>query len=296
VPFLLGKALYRKYDIIHTADGVAARWFRRLGGPLGRKVPLVLNTASSSLRFCGKFEWVETMAPMYLEQASEMGLDTKRWFVNPYWVDTKVFAPPSQAEKDTLRDTLGIPKESFVVISVGAIDLRHKRMQHIVTEVARLRIKSGEKVFLIIAGATVGRDTRYVRDFARERLKDGYLVLSDLDRKRMADLYKVGDVFCLASLQELFGMVIIEAMATGLPVIVQSNRVQEWAVGRGGLLIDMQRIGGLADSAAEFLSDHDKRESCSKEARKRCLSVFSKTAVLPGILKMYETVLGERQL
>lgn len=290
VPSLLAKALVQDYDVIHTADGVVAKWFQGLCRRPGVEIPVILNTASSSIEFCRRFDFVETIAPQYKQQAAKMGLETDRWFVNYYWVDGERFSPPTLQEREASRESLGIPRDSFVLISVGALDWRHKRMHYVIDEVARLRARTSARVFLLLAGASVGADTDYIRNLAKERLKKDYLIISDLGRTEMPKLYKAADLFCLASTGELFGLVVIEAMATGLPALVHANPIQEWIVGQGGLALDMREPGLLAETVLHFLASEDETKAYSKEARKRCLNTFSREKVLPGVVEMYRSI------
>ncbi|MFC1499060.1 glycosyltransferase [Verrucomicrobiota bacterium] len=85
--------------------------------------------------------------------------------------------------------------------------------------------------FLLIAGATEN-ESQDVIDLAKSLLPQSqFKILLDMPKEDMPELYHVMDVFALCSLEEMFGICFIEAMASGVPCIGHRYPVTEWMLG-----------------------------------------------------------------
>ncbi len=125
----------------------------------------------------------------------------------PNGVDLKLFKPPTEQEKQSIRARYNIPRDEFVVLFVG-----------------RFVPKKG---FDILYNA---KDPAYLLVFAGggiipESLKIDHLVkiIGPLPQEELATLYQASDVFILPSYGEGFPLSIQEAMATGLPIITSKQ-------------------------------------------------------------------------
>jgi len=84
--------------------------------------------------------------------------------------------------------------------------------------------------FLLIAGAKTSETLELVA-LAESLIPGRYKIMTDCDRARMPDLYHVMDVFVLTSLFEMMPIALLEALASGLPCLVNRHPVLEWMVG-----------------------------------------------------------------
>jgi glycosyltransferase involved in cell wall biosynthesis len=112
----------------------------------------------------------------------------------------------------------------------------------------------------IIAGD--GPEHAALRRLASElRLGDAAQFTGALPDQALERLYRRADVFCLPSVQEGFGIVFLEAMACGLPVIATASAAIPEVIphGRAGLLVPPGDVGELASALAELLSDGAQR-------------------------------------
>ena len=72
---------------------------------------------------------------------------------------------------------------------------------------------------------------------------------------KMPDIYNLADVFTLASKPfEAFGMVLIEAMACGLPVVATDDPIRREIVGDAGLFVDPTSVGSYTKALKEALN------------------------------------------
>ncbi len=159
-------------------------------------------------------------------------------FMIPHGVDLQRFHPGVAASDFRARH--GIPAQAFVVISVGTIGYVHKRMDYVIQEVAAL-----PEAYLLVVGQPC-EDTPAIQALG-QRLMGARAVFTSLAHHELAQAYASADVFTLGSLFETFGIVYIEAMAMGLPVIC-SQHVNQRHIVKEGIFIDMQRPGALTQA------------------------------------------------
>ncbi len=81
------------------------------------------------------------------------------------------------------------------------------------------------------------------------------------DDDAVARMYRQADIFCLPSVQEGFGIVFLEAMASGLPIVATTAAAIPEVVPhrRAGLLVPPGDVGALADALIELLRNPDQR-------------------------------------
>lgn len=139
--------------------------------------------------------------------------------------------------KSDFRKIHEIPDDAYVVISVGTICYWHKRMDYVIEELAGL-----DDVYLVIAGQSCG-DTPAIQELGTRLLGDRIRFVT-LPHDELATAYAAADLFVLGSLFEAFGIVYIEAMAMGLPVIC-TNHPNQISIVQEGVFIDMKQPGAL---------------------------------------------------
>ena len=80
--------------------------------------------------------------------------------------------------------------------------------------------------------------------------------------------YEKAHIFCLPSLQEGFGIVFLEAMCAGLPVVAMNVSAVPEVLGDSGLLVDKNDMQGLSDSIVRLLRDDELHETLRCKGRK----------------------------
>jgi phosphatidylinositol alpha-1,6-mannosyltransferase len=102
-------------------------------------------------------------------------------------------------------------------------------------------------------------------------LRDTVTLLGDVTRDQLASEYVSAQCFCLPSVQEGFGIVFLEAMAAGLPVVAcRAAAVPEVVVdGQTGVLVPPRDPAALADALAAMLGRSDRARELGEAGRRR---------------------------
>nr|WP_245795463.1 TIGR03088 family PEP-CTERM/XrtA system glycosyltransferase [Thioalkalivibrio denitrificans] len=112
-------------------------------------------------------------------------------------------------------------------------------------------------------------------------------------REDVPDLMRAMDIFVLPSLAEGICNTILEAMASGLPVIATDvgGNPDLVTVGETGALVPAGQPNALADALVDYLTNADRREREGKAARARAEKEFSMEAMVRGYMEVYGRVL-----
>jgi glycosyltransferase involved in cell wall biosynthesis len=189
------------------------------------------------------------------ESLLENGVDPERIHVVPYGVDTERFHPP--AVDSALQSG---PGGSLRILFVGRVGQR-KGIGYLLRAVAELR--RTREVTLRVVGNLWGEQEPY-RPFSED-----YLHLPRQPDSIYPQVYREADVFVLPSLIEGFGLVILEAMASGLPVIVTPNTGGRDIVTDGveGFIVPIRDTSALKERLVFLQDNPDARRQMGMAAR-----------------------------
>ena len=166
---------------------------------------------------------------------------------------------------------------------------RRKGLIYLLEAVAILR-RQGIPVRLTTAGG--GQQLAELRRVAND-LGIGELVtflghLPDPDDEKLPQLYSQADVFVFPSLAEGFGFVLVEAMASGLPVVASDISAIPEVVGDAGVLFPARNPEALAEILRELAEDPRRRTELGARGRDRVESRFTWNTVIPKLISTYE--------
>jgi len=184
----------------------------------------------------------------------------------PCGVDTDLFVPGDRAEA---RRRLGLD-ERPVLLWVGRI-APIKGLDTLLDAVARLSA-AGQGLRLLIVGGeadepTNGHEASLRQRIERLRLEDTVRFIGPQPQSVLPVYYVASDVTVLPSYYESFGMVALEAMACGSPVIASrvGGLVTTVRDGVTGFLVPDSDVAALADRIASLLADPDLRWRIGRE-------------------------------
>lgn len=206
--------------------------------------------------------------------------------VIPNAVDHRRFRP--DLDGSAVRAKLKLPPDVPVVLLVGRI-VPHKGIEHFV-EAAR-HVPAAR---FVIAGA--GSFLEAMKRLAASLgVSDRIRFTGRVSEARLPEVYAACDVFVLPSVSRLeaFGIVALEAMATGKPVVVADiPGVREIiADGEEGLLAEPVNPLDLAGKIRRLLEDPERRRAMGQRGREKVLASFSIERVADQVEALYRSVL-----
>lgn len=176
--------------------------------------------------------------------------------------------------------------ENIRIISVGSLDYR-KGFDILIEAISK--IKSRKNFTLEIYGEGPQRD-RLKKQIEELRLQNVVSLKGFAPRKYLAELYKSSDFFVLASRWETFGVVYIEALASGLPVIAtKCGGPEDFVNNQNGILIETDNVKQLTESIEQMLLNitlYDK-DRISDEVREK----FSPQFIANKIIQTFQEFL-----
>ena len=139
----------------------------------------------------------------------------------PTWVDTVIFRPlPATAAgadtRATCRRTLGIGNVIEVLVYVGRLDRQKDPL--LLLQAFKLALAQDNNLHLVIVGDGALR-SKVEAALLREKLRDRVTMTGMLNRQAIADLLGSADLFVMSSAYEGMPIAVLEALATGLPVV-----------------------------------------------------------------------------
>lgn len=250
-----------------------------------------------------KYRWLRRAAIPFVDLFVPMSKDLARWLetgvrvparkiVQLYnGVDTTRFTPRNGARQLDLGD-VPLPDDAFVIGSVMRLE-PVKSPQTLVQAFARLVHSVPEhsrRLRLLVVGDG-GERAALERLAADERV--GQHVLFVGQRDDIAYLLQAMDLFVLTSLNEGISNTILEAMATGLPVVatdVGGNR-ELVSPGTTGTLCAPGDSDALALAMRDYLADTARARRHGEAARQKAERSFSLTAMVKGYDDLYQRLL-----
>lgn len=201
----------------------------------------------------------------------------------PNFVDPERFTP---SRKKELREQFGLG--CGPVLMHASNFRRVKNVRDVVKVFARVAEK--RPACLVLVGDGPEREPAAI--LAEEYgISDRVFFMGD--QKEVEAILPAADVFLLPSSQESFGLVALEAMSCGVPVIgCRAGGLPELIVhGETGFLYEVGDVEGMAGAALEILGSDAKRERMARAARARAATDFATGPIVDRYEALYREVL-----
>lgn len=311
-------------DVVHCHT-----WYSHFGGILAKLLygtPLIITTHSLEPLRPWKYEqlgrgydfsvWIEQtalqMADVIIAVSEETRKDILKHFmldaqkikVIPNGIDTEEYFP--QIEKDELQQ-YGIPIDLPYVLFIGRIT-RQKGIIHLVRAIQHINPQIG---IVLCAGAP---DTAEIaQEMANgvaeiQRTRPHVYWIQEMVPKRTAiQLYSHAKIFCCPSIYEPFGIINLEAMACGVPVVASAvGGIKEVVINeQTGLLVDFEQENqspfepvspdkfarDLAGAINRLASNEVLRKQMGEAGQRRAEEVFSWKNVAKQVLALYHAIM-----
>lgn len=164
-------------------------------------------------------------------------------------------------------------REKFI-LHVGAIQ-RRKNIARLVEAFEQV----GPEWNLVLAGSLGFGGEEILQRIRQSPRRDEIRVLGYVSDKTLADLYSRASIFAFPSLDEGFGMPVLEAMAAGVPALTSSSSALPEVSGDAALLVDPRDVGAIAAALRKLTTSEELRSELARRGLAHAASFSWETAV-----------------
>ncbi|MEY9970397.1 N-acetyl-alpha-D-glucosaminyl L-malate synthase BshA [Lysinibacillus sp. RC46] len=242
------------------------------------------STLSQAIKYgINKSDIVTTVSEALKQQTYEL-IDTVKPINTIYnFVDEREYFPRNSG---TLKEQFGIQEDEKVIIHVSNFR-KIKNLPHIID--AFMKIRANMKAKLLLVGD--GPEKHRVMDQVKE---SSYMedVLFLGKQENLAELYAISDLKLLLSQQESFGLVLLEAMACGVPCIGSAVGGIPEVIEHGvdGYIVELGDTDAVAEYAVNLLKDEEKLQHFREAAIRAVDEKFHSSKIVEQYENLYEKV------
>ena len=266
---------YKKMVITYHSDIVRQKLLGTLYSPILSKV----------LR---KADTIIVQSPAYAKNSRHLSKHFDKCKIIPSFIDTQCFQGRNERKIEEIKSKYG----SSLALFVGKFRY-YKGVNHLIEAAGKTNCS-----FLLIGNGYLEKDLKSL--VYAKGLSHKVHFMNNVDEEELPSYYQASDIFVLPSIHrsESFGLVLLEAMACGIPIIsTELGTGTSWVNlhNQTGLVIPPRDSEALANAMNHLLLDKDKRLRFGKAGIERVRNVFSKDIVVEQIKKLYYQLISESQ-
>ena len=236
--------------------------------------------------------WIAPLKVLAEQVQAQTNFAAEKIIQIPLCIDTEVFSqhPLSQTEA---RAQLSLPQNDFLFGMIGRFD-PHKGHEYFLRALHQLK-QAGFEGKALMVGIKPGEQESAYGQSIHSLIVELDLADSVLFRpfsNEVATAFKALDVFVMPSPAETFGMVTVEAMATGVPVVgfAALGTKELLQDGKLGLLAPPKDALSLSKQMHQLWKDAGLRKKLAAQGKKHAQENFSKASFLEGVEQILSTV------
>jgi len=210
-----------------------------------KKIPIVGIIHSGKLKWVDKSDYIIALTKSMYSKAYEAGIEASRLTILPNAIDT------STRKYDVLGHN--IPRKTVLTIGTMARFVPKKGIDVFIKSLAILKTKGVE--FNAIIGGSGEEEEKLKAMVAKYNLKDCVKFIGWVKDKK--EFFDQIDIFCLPSLAEPFGVIVLEAMLFDKPIIAAEAEGPKEIIThmKDGMLVPIGSAQGMAEAMDELIDD-----------------------------------------
>ena len=275
----------RRRRVIFKADSMGelsgdffAPGLRRLG--LGPRFPPFRAALALRNRLLRRADAFVAISSVIERELLECGVSPQRIHRIPNGIDLQRFRPPEPGERQVARRDLGLPPHGAVVLFTGRL-VSYKGLPLLVEVWGRVAALHPEAHLVLVGEA--GGDIHGCEEELRTQVREGPIPRVHMPGavEEVEAYLRAADVFVFPSREESFGISVVEAMASGLPVVAtRAGGLADFVSEDSGALPVPVGDGRALEAALHrLLSDPDLTERLGRRGRQTARERFGMEAV-----------------
>ena len=271
-----------------------------------KKIPYVINCDGIMLSPHGNpvFDLVKKVLISHASACLASGENAKKYFLKYSAKENRVFThtfstlhsediletPVVRTEKNELRKKLGLPQDRFISIAVGRF-IPLKRYDCLISEWKNMP----ENHLLLLIGS--GTEEEKYREIIKNNGIKNVVIESFYPKDELFNYYKASDAFVHPTSYDVWGLVLNEAFACGLPAIVSDHCVAGLELiknGENGFLVPMGNDALLCENVIKISKDDSIYDSMSRAALNTIMNYTIENMAKTHINVFRELIKNER--
>jgi glycosyltransferase involved in cell wall biosynthesis len=228
-------------------------------------------------------------------ELTDARVDARRIHRIPNAVDTRRFAPADAAGKRAARERLGLAADAWIATYTGRL-VSYKGLPLLLRVWVRVRAAHPEAVLVLVGSG--GLDIHACEDELRETVRreglEGSVVFAG-SVSNVEDYLSASDAFVFPTENDAFPSSLVEAMASGLPVVTTPVGAIPEVVEHeaNGLLVPPRDADALGEAMERLLTDADLAAKLGLAARRTVSERYSAAGVTQRYVELFGSLLGD---
>jgi glycosyltransferase involved in cell wall biosynthesis len=193
----------------------------------------------------------------------------------------------AQEAKQRLAGRYPINEPYFLY--VGALEHPNKNLVRLLQAYKQAQLEAGFEHNLLLVGPKRWRSEVIFAEIERLKLQSRVFWLGYVPQEDLPRIYSGADAFVYVSLWEGFGLPVLEALASGVPVIASNTSSLPEVVGDAGILVDPQSVASIATAMKTLVTDEQLHLQLRKAGPARA-RLFSWKRSAEELLRVFEEV------
>lgn len=246
-------------------------------------MPKILGVADAVI--ASTFDYIESSDAKKIFE-----MNKEKWHEIPFGVDTERFAPAPKSVQ--LQAKHGLRTDVPTLLFVGGMDSAHYFKGIPVLLQALSVLKYQGFAFQVVLVGDGGLRSNYEMQARGLGISAEVHFVGRVEDEMLPRYYNLGDLFILPSINkgEAFGMVLLEAMASGVPVLATDLPGVRSVAHSGGQTIPVHNPLALAESIKEFFSDPSSPEHWKNQARLAAEEKYSWPRIIEQTVNLYSSL------
>lgn len=256
------------------------------GGDIERMAKKSAGIRNWTQKILQESSYVIAVGPVLAEQIEkDYGIPRNKIVVCSMGVNRQIFHP---GNKEQARKELQLENEAFIYLFVGNV-IKQKGVEELLTAFHQVKRETERRVKLVLIGSQ--RDANFISSI-KPLMDEDVMLKGPMTQKELVKWYQASDVFVLPSHLEGFGLVALEAIASGTPVIASDVGGLTYLLKDGaGHLVEPKNPKALADEMLHALST-PKEQYMNQEACEKILNLHDADEITKRVIRLYESAVN----
>lgn len=210
-------------------------------------------------RLCRKVKQIITVSEFIKNRIlAHTGVSESKIAVIPNGVATD-FCPDAVSRLDLVASSLHLPSREYVLV-VGSLEPR-KNLARLFRAWGEIQSRLPKNLWLVVVGAQ--GSSKVFSKISMQNLPPRVFLAGRVNDASLAVLYAGASIFVYISLYEGFGLPLLEAMASGVPVVAGNRSSLPEVVSDAGLLVDPEDAHKIAEAIQTLIENPGLRQDLS---------------------------------